>query len=170
MPGRYDRYRMDIHHVAFRAPSRESVNERLRWARLLPGSQPARGGRSRVCGFRRARPIPGRRAMSRVLEQPAPGQRSALVERDLRERAVVVVESLCRELSGSARAEEDVKDDAPVVEAAAHATSCKRPFNGLRSRYCCSSNSQWMRSMRWSLTSSSSTTALPAAIYSPNDS
>ena len=55
MPGRYDRYRIDIDHVALRALSRESVNERLRWAGL----------------------------------------------------------------------------DAPVVEAAAHATSCRRPFNGL---------------------------------------
>jgi len=51
-----------------------------------------------------------------VLEQPAPGQGSALVERDLRERAIAVVESLCRELSGCARAAEDVEDDAPVVE------------------------------------------------------
>jgi glyoxylase I family protein len=31
--GRYDRYRVGIHHVAFEAPSREIVDERLRWAR-----------------------------------------------------------------------------------------------------------------------------------------
>jgi glyoxylase I family protein len=32
-PGRYDRYRIGIHHIAFQAPSREIVDERLRWAR-----------------------------------------------------------------------------------------------------------------------------------------
>ncbi len=32
-PGDYDRYRVGIHHVAFEAPSREIVDERLRWAR-----------------------------------------------------------------------------------------------------------------------------------------
>ncbi len=32
-PGGYDRYRVGIHHVAFEAPSREVVDERLRWAR-----------------------------------------------------------------------------------------------------------------------------------------
>lgn len=32
-PGAYDRYRVGIHHVAFEAPSREIVDERLRWAR-----------------------------------------------------------------------------------------------------------------------------------------
>jgi glyoxylase I family protein len=32
-PGRYDRCRIGIHHVAFQAPSREIVDERLRWAR-----------------------------------------------------------------------------------------------------------------------------------------
>jgi catechol 2,3-dioxygenase-like lactoylglutathione lyase family enzyme len=32
-PGSYDRYRIGIHHVAFAAPSRELVDERLRWAR-----------------------------------------------------------------------------------------------------------------------------------------
>jgi catechol 2,3-dioxygenase-like lactoylglutathione lyase family enzyme len=31
--GRYDRYRIGIHHIAFQAPSREIVDERLRWAR-----------------------------------------------------------------------------------------------------------------------------------------
>jgi catechol 2,3-dioxygenase-like lactoylglutathione lyase family enzyme len=31
-PGSYDRYRVGIHHVAFEAPSREVVDERLRWA------------------------------------------------------------------------------------------------------------------------------------------
>jgi glyoxylase I family protein len=31
--GAYDRYRLGIHHVAFQAPSREVVDERLRWAR-----------------------------------------------------------------------------------------------------------------------------------------
>jgi glyoxylase I family protein len=31
--GRYDRYRIGIHHVAFQARSREVVDERLRWAR-----------------------------------------------------------------------------------------------------------------------------------------
>jgi len=32
-PGSYDRYRIGIHHVAFQAPSREVVDERLRWVR-----------------------------------------------------------------------------------------------------------------------------------------
>jgi glyoxylase I family protein len=32
-PGRHERYRIGIHHVAFEAPSREIVDERLRWAR-----------------------------------------------------------------------------------------------------------------------------------------
>ena len=32
-PGAYDRYRIGIHHVAFAAPSREAVEERLAWAR-----------------------------------------------------------------------------------------------------------------------------------------
>ncbi|HLY49022.1 MAG TPA: VOC family protein [Solirubrobacteraceae bacterium] len=32
-PGGYDRYRVGIHHVAFAAPSREVVDERLAWAR-----------------------------------------------------------------------------------------------------------------------------------------
>jgi catechol 2,3-dioxygenase-like lactoylglutathione lyase family enzyme len=32
-PGGYDRYRIGIHHVAFAAPSREVVDERLRWVR-----------------------------------------------------------------------------------------------------------------------------------------
>jgi glyoxylase I family protein len=32
-PGAYDRYRIGIHHVAFQAPSREAVDERLRWVR-----------------------------------------------------------------------------------------------------------------------------------------
>lgn len=32
-PGAHDRYRVGIHHVAFEAPSREAVDERLRWAR-----------------------------------------------------------------------------------------------------------------------------------------
>jgi glyoxylase I family protein len=31
--GAYDRYRVGIHHIAFEAPSRELVDERLRWAR-----------------------------------------------------------------------------------------------------------------------------------------
>ena len=31
--GTHDRYRIGIHHVAFEAPSREVVDERLRWAR-----------------------------------------------------------------------------------------------------------------------------------------
>jgi glyoxylase I family protein len=31
--GRYDHYRIGIHHIAFQAPSREIVDERLRWAR-----------------------------------------------------------------------------------------------------------------------------------------
>lgn len=31
--GSYDRYRVGIHHVAFEAPSRELVDERLRWVR-----------------------------------------------------------------------------------------------------------------------------------------
>jgi glyoxylase I family protein len=32
-PGTYDRYRVGIHHVAFQAPSRELVDERLSWVR-----------------------------------------------------------------------------------------------------------------------------------------
>ena len=32
-PGPHDRYRVGVHHVAFEAPSREAVDERLRWAR-----------------------------------------------------------------------------------------------------------------------------------------
>ena len=32
-PGEYDRYRIGIHHVAFQAPSREVVDDRLHWAR-----------------------------------------------------------------------------------------------------------------------------------------
>jgi glyoxylase I family protein len=32
-PGAYDRYRVGIHHIAFEAPSREVVDERLRWVR-----------------------------------------------------------------------------------------------------------------------------------------
>ena len=32
-PGNHDRYRVGIHHVAFEAPSRDVVDERLRWAR-----------------------------------------------------------------------------------------------------------------------------------------
>ena len=32
-PGGYDRYRVGIHHVAFEAPSRETVDERMRWVR-----------------------------------------------------------------------------------------------------------------------------------------
>jgi glyoxylase I family protein len=32
-PGTYDRYHIGIHHIAFQAPSREIVDERLRWAR-----------------------------------------------------------------------------------------------------------------------------------------
>ena len=32
-PGDHDRYRIGIHHVAFEAPSREIVDDRLRWAR-----------------------------------------------------------------------------------------------------------------------------------------
>ena len=32
-PGQYDRYRIGIHHIAFQAPSREMVDERLSWAR-----------------------------------------------------------------------------------------------------------------------------------------
>jgi len=32
-PGSHDRYRVGIHHVAFEAPSREAVDDRLRWAR-----------------------------------------------------------------------------------------------------------------------------------------
>lgn len=32
-PGAHDRYRVGIHHVAFEAPSREVVDERLRWAK-----------------------------------------------------------------------------------------------------------------------------------------
>jgi catechol 2,3-dioxygenase-like lactoylglutathione lyase family enzyme len=31
--GSYDRYRVGIHHIAFEAPSRELVDERLAWAR-----------------------------------------------------------------------------------------------------------------------------------------
>lgn len=31
--GPYDRYRVGIHHVAFQAPSRDAVDERLRWVR-----------------------------------------------------------------------------------------------------------------------------------------
>ncbi|MHB1571689.1 MAG: VOC family protein [Solirubrobacteraceae bacterium] len=31
--GRHDRYRVGIHHVAFEAPSREVVDDRLLWAR-----------------------------------------------------------------------------------------------------------------------------------------
>ena len=33
MPGGYDRYQVGIHHLAFEAPSREMVDERLRWVR-----------------------------------------------------------------------------------------------------------------------------------------
>ena len=33
MSGGYDRYRVGIHHLAFEAPSREIVDERLRWVR-----------------------------------------------------------------------------------------------------------------------------------------
>ena len=32
-PGHYDRYRVGIHHVAFEAPSRRLVDERLCWVR-----------------------------------------------------------------------------------------------------------------------------------------
>jgi catechol 2,3-dioxygenase-like lactoylglutathione lyase family enzyme len=32
-PGDYDRYRVGVHHVAFEAPSREIVDDRLHWAR-----------------------------------------------------------------------------------------------------------------------------------------
>jgi catechol 2,3-dioxygenase-like lactoylglutathione lyase family enzyme len=32
-PGTHDRYRVGIHHVAFEAPSREVVDERLHWVR-----------------------------------------------------------------------------------------------------------------------------------------
>ena len=32
-PGTHDRYRVGLHHIAFAAPSREAVDERLRWAR-----------------------------------------------------------------------------------------------------------------------------------------
>jgi catechol 2,3-dioxygenase-like lactoylglutathione lyase family enzyme len=32
-PGDYERYRIGLHHLAFQAPSREVVDERLRWAR-----------------------------------------------------------------------------------------------------------------------------------------
>jgi glyoxylase I family protein len=32
-PGQSDRYRVGIHHLAFEAPSREVVDERLRWVR-----------------------------------------------------------------------------------------------------------------------------------------
>jgi glyoxylase I family protein len=31
--GLYDRYRIGLHHVAFEAPSREAVDERLRWVK-----------------------------------------------------------------------------------------------------------------------------------------
>ncbi len=31
--GTYDRYRIGLHHLAFEAPSRETVDERLRWVR-----------------------------------------------------------------------------------------------------------------------------------------
>ena len=34
-PGKYDRYRLGIHHVAFEAPSRDVVDERLRHVREL---------------------------------------------------------------------------------------------------------------------------------------
>jgi glyoxylase I family protein len=33
-PGGHDRYRVGIHHVAFKAASREAVDERLQWARM----------------------------------------------------------------------------------------------------------------------------------------
>jgi glyoxylase I family protein len=32
-PGTYDRYAVGLHHLAFAAPSRDVVDERLRWAR-----------------------------------------------------------------------------------------------------------------------------------------
>ncbi len=32
-PGPHDRYRIGLHHIAFEAPSRDAVDERLRWAR-----------------------------------------------------------------------------------------------------------------------------------------
>ncbi len=32
-PGPYDRYAVGLHHLAFAAPSRELVDDRLRWAR-----------------------------------------------------------------------------------------------------------------------------------------
>jgi catechol 2,3-dioxygenase-like lactoylglutathione lyase family enzyme len=32
-PGEYDRYRVGLHHLAFQAPSRDAVDERLAWAR-----------------------------------------------------------------------------------------------------------------------------------------
>jgi glyoxylase I family protein len=32
-PGGHDRYRLGIHHVAFEAPARDVVDDRLRWAR-----------------------------------------------------------------------------------------------------------------------------------------
>ncbi len=32
-PGPHDRYRVGIHHIAFEAPSREAVDERLEWVR-----------------------------------------------------------------------------------------------------------------------------------------
>ncbi len=32
-PGEHDRYRLGIHHVAFEAPTRALVDERLEWAR-----------------------------------------------------------------------------------------------------------------------------------------
>jgi glyoxylase I family protein len=31
--GAYNRYRVGMHHIAFAAPSRQAVDERLRWAR-----------------------------------------------------------------------------------------------------------------------------------------
>ncbi len=31
-PGAHDRYRIGLHHLAFRAPSRDAVDDRLRWA------------------------------------------------------------------------------------------------------------------------------------------
>lgn len=30
-PGAHDRYRIGLHHLAFQAPSREAVDDRLRW-------------------------------------------------------------------------------------------------------------------------------------------
>jgi catechol 2,3-dioxygenase-like lactoylglutathione lyase family enzyme len=32
-PGTHDRYRVGLHHVAFEAPTRAAVDDRLRWAR-----------------------------------------------------------------------------------------------------------------------------------------